>query len=58
MSDITKPVILDETGQALGPKIDQKAQIINETVTALTNAIPSVLEAIHTLDIIYYVEND
>lgn len=108
MSDITKPVILDETGQSanqkiklitaitednkdvlsqrlmelgsaidtqtateaqkiteLGPKID--AQTTAETqaiaelgpkIDALAARIPSIIEAMDRLDIIYYVERE
>jgi len=58
LSQVNKPVILDETGQVIGTKIDLKTQTIDETITAITNTIPRVLEAIHTLDIIYYVEKE
>lgn len=46
MPDITKPVILDETGQA-----------INQKLEPLPDGIQAIIEALDRLDIIYYVEN-
>lgn len=47
MSDVTKPVILDETGQEINRKLEP-----------LPNGIQAVIEALDRLDIIYYVENN
>ena len=72
MSDITKPVILDETGQsanqkieAIGPIIDaskdvlfQKLTELGEKIDALSERLPMIIEAMDRLDIIYYVEKD
>lgn len=72
MSDITKPVILDETGQsanqkieAIGPIIDesknvlfQKLTELGEKIDELTERLPTIIEAMDRLDIIYYVEKD
>lgn len=46
MADVTKSVILDETGQKF-----------NDKVKDLTDGLQAVIEAMDRLDIIYYVEN-
>lgn len=90
MSQVNKPIILDETGQSanqkiqqigneldenkdalsqrlteLGLKIDQRAEsdaqslaAIGEKIDALSERLPSIIEAMDRLDIIYYVENE
>ena len=47
MPEVTKPVILDETGQEFNRKLEP-----------LPDGIQAVIEALDRLDIIYYVENN
>ena len=49
MADITKPVILDETGQAINQQLEPLAR--QQWVT-------DILKAMEDLDIIWYVENN
>lgn len=72
MSQVNKPVILDETGQlanqqieAIGPIIDaskdalfQKLTELGEKIDELGERLPTIIEAMDRLDIIYYVEKD
>lgn len=68
MPDVTKPVVLDETGRQIHPKLDAMTTDISTGLETLVNAIGStiepfrsavdqIIEAMDRLDIIYYVEN-
>jgi len=72
MSQVNKPVILDETGQAANQKIEAigidldenkdmlflKLTELGEKIDELSERLPTIIEAMDRLDIIYYVERD
>ena len=49
MSQIIKPVMLDETGQALGNKLDQNNQITTQRMTELIGQVQTLAEAIEAV---------
>lgn len=68
MPDVTKPVVLDETGRQVHPKLDAMTtdisngletlcNTITSTIEPFKNAVDRIVEAMDRLDIIYYVEN-
>lgn len=70
MSKVAKPVVLNETGRTSNQKIEDLGLKIDEDrismaeqlanlgirIEALTASIPSIIEAMDRLDIIYYAE--
>ncbi len=72
MPHVNRPVILDETGQSANQKIEaigidldenkdmlsQKLTELGEKIDALSERLPTIVEAMDRLDIIYYVEKD
>lgn len=58
MSQIIKPVMLDETGQAIGEKLDDTKQMTSARLTELIGRLQTIAEAIEAVHSVNGMDGD